>query len=518
MRTLGLLLALLGTPFLANAQQQTDAPEGTLIESAEVSGFPIDQLSPGLRQDINALTGDRLNRERVAVLAARIEGEHPEVIAAVRNVSRPDGQVRVVFLVARISDDQNLALNINARYTIERVEIAGFPETEISQTLRDELQALVGGRLDPDEAKRLDDRLASEAPGWSVKRRISRGSQPGQIRVVFELSPVVESAPAWIPFAPSRSKFVYHSDQGWSGVLDIPIGGPGRKGAPSIPMVGPSNSRFTLGVVLGNDDDQIGEYTGFRFRVENHDVGTERLGVSIELSRFHQTWRTETLAAAASDPSIPELYRARLSVEPLATLALTRHLRLAGGVSISKLESLSRAPESQMASAAVASLGFDQRWKDSSGSSQNVAGSYELRAGTSALESSLVYQRQLGQVRYQYERGSRAVTAAVSLGRLTGAAPLFEKFSLGDSSTLRGWNKFDIAPAGSDRMFYQSLEYSEHHIAFFVDAGSVWEPDTPRRMRVSTGIGYHGENAFLTVGVPLNTSDLRVVFTMGVRF
>ena len=31
-------------------------------------------------------------------------------------------------------------------------------------------------------------------------------------------------------------------------------------------------------------------------------------------------------------------------------------------------------------------------------------------------------------------------------GVLTGTAPLFERFSLGNTTTLRGWNKYDLAP------------------------------------------------------------------------
>jgi hypothetical protein len=48
----------------------------------------------------------------------------------------------------------------------------------------------VGHRLDPDEADRLDDRLETELPGYEVKGRISRGTQSGRIRLVFEVSQV----------------------------------------------------------------------------------------------------------------------------------------------------------------------------------------------------------------------------------------------------------------------------------------------------------------------------------------
>ena len=501
MRTLGLLVAIVGISFPVANAQETDAPEGALIESAEVSGLAFDQLSPGLRQDINALVGDRLNRERVGELATRIEVERPEVIVAVRSVLRPDGEARVIFLVARISDDRDLVSNINARYTVESVEISGVPDTEVSQGLRDDLQALVGDRLDPDEADRLDDRLEAELSGHDVRRRISRGSQPGRIRVVFEVSEV--RARPWIRFAPSRSKFVYHGDQGWSGVLDIPMG--------------ERDVRFTLGLVFGNDDDLLEEYRGYRLRLEGV---TERVGLSIEFARLRQSWQGTTLAALAADPRIPEAYRTRRTIEPLLTFAFSPRVRVTAGYSITELESLSQSPASQMASAAVASVGYDQRWRQASGSRQEVDASYELRAATTALESDLVYTRHFGRARYRSQRGRSTVIASVSLGRISGAAPLFERFSLGDTSTLRGWNKFDIAPAGGDQMVHQSLEYRHGQLAFFFDAGSVWDRDTDARLRLAAGIGLHDDddNAFLTVGFPLNATGVGAVFMMGVRF
>ena len=111
--------------------------------------FPRDELSPGLRRDIDALAGKPLARPDVTQLARRIEEERPEVVVAVRIVARPGDEARVFFLVARISDDAGLGSNINARYTVESVEIEGLKEHEISAALRDRLQALVGTRLDP---------------------------------------------------------------------------------------------------------------------------------------------------------------------------------------------------------------------------------------------------------------------------------------------------------------------------------------------------------------------------------
>jgi hypothetical protein len=505
MRTLAVLIALLFVPCVNARAQEPDAPEGAQIASAQVSGFDFDRLSPGLRQSINALVGNPLNREALRQLAARIEAEHPDVVAAVRSVAAPNSEARVVFLVARISDDRQLGENINARYTIERVEIEGVPEANISQALRDDLQALVGSRLDPDQAEQLDKRLGAELPGYDVRRRMSRGSQPGRLRLVFDVSK--SEGARWLRFAPSKSKLVYHSDQAWSGYLDIPLGG--------------RDHRVRLDLPLGNHDDLIEEYSGYGVRVESRKVGTERLGVNLELSRFRQSWRPTTLSALEADPGIPEAYRIRSTVAPSLTFAVTPRVRVTAGVSVSELEPLERSSESQMANAAVASIGYDQRWRQQGTvASQAVEASFEWRAGTDTLQSDLAYNRYFGRGTYEHDPGRRdiKVIATGSMGHITGTAPLFERFSLGDSSSLRGWNKFDIAPAGGERMLHTSLEFRSHGFALFVDAGSVWDRDTDSRLRVSTGFGLHHDKVFMTLGFPLNTDHLSAAFTAGIRF
>ena len=500
MRTLALLFVLLGLPLVAANAQEADAPEGAVIDAVEISGFSLYSLSPGLQKDINSLVGSPLNREGLNQLASRIEQEQPEVVAAVRGVSRPDGKARVIFLVARISDDTDLTENINARYIVETVDVEG-PYNEISQQLRDDLQKLVGRRLDTDEAERLQERLEKELPGRNVARRISKGSQTGRIRVVFEIF-----EEPWIRFAPTRSKLVYHSQQGWSGVLDIPMSS------------SRSRHRFTAGVAFNDIDELIEEYSGFRLAFESRVIGTEKLGARLEFSRYNQTWEDATLTALASNPGIPELYRNRLTFEPTATFAFNPRVRINGGISISELESLSNSPNSQMANAWLFGISGDHLWQGSNDVRQRAEASYQIRAAVKGLDSDLVYKRHLGQARYQFEQGRSEAIASLSLGYITGDAPLFERFSLGNSTTLRGWDKYDILPLGGERMFHSSVEYRYSHVAVFFDTGSVWDRNTESKIRYSTGFGIHSDNSFLTVGFPLNSDGADVTFMAGVRF
>lgn len=504
MRILSLLLLLLVgvLPCAPVHAQDAAAADGARIGSVDVSGLPLADLSPGLRRDIDALAGERLDRERLEALARRIEDERPDVVAAVRTVNRSDGRADVVFLVARISEDGDLASNINARYVVESVAVDGIPERDIRGSLWDDLQALVGSRLDPDVADRLSELLERERPGYRVQRRIARGSSRGRIRLIFEFHQL--DGPRWIPFTPSRSKLVYHSEQGWSGVLDIPMGS--------------SRHRATVGFAMRNNDDLVEEYSGVRVGLESRRLGTRRLGARIEVSRFNSSWRPETLAALASLPVEVEPYRTRVTVEPSVTVAVNPFLRVTVGASISELESLNRSPFTQRTGALVASVGVSRRWEDDREGRQRIEASYELRSANTALESDLLYRRHTGKARYRLDHGRSTVIADVLVGGITGTAPLFERFALGDSSTLRGWNKFEIAPAGGDRVWHQSLEYRFSVLGLFVDAGSVWDAGADKRIRLGSGFGLHGDNGFLTIGFPLNARELGTTFTMGVRF
>jgi|RhiMethySRZTD1v2_1073278.scaffolds.fasta_scaffold106613_2 hypothetical protein len=501
MRTLALLVLLLGLSFVQANAQEADAPEGAIIDSVEMSGFSPYSLSPGLQKEFDSLVGSPLNRERLNQLVSRIEGEQPEMVAAVRSVVRPDSKAHVIFLVARISEDTDLSENINARYVVESVDLEG-PSSDVSQQLRDDLQRLVGKRLDTEEADRLKERLEKELPGRDVARRISKGSESGRIRVVFE---IIEQP--WIPFAPTRSKLIYHAQQGWSGVLDIPI------------TSSRSRHRFTAGVVFNDIDELIEEYSGFRLGFESRKIGTDKLGVRLDFARFNDTWEDATLSALALNPGIPEPYRNRLTFEPAVTFAFSPSVRLTGGVSLSDMESLMHAPDSQKANAWVAGVSADHTWRSDDGRSQQTAeGSYSLRAAADELDSDLIYKRHFGQARYRYEQGRSEAIGSISLGYVSGEPPLFERFSLGNSTTLRGFDKYDIAPAGGERMFHSSIEYRYAHVAVFFDTGSVWDRDADAKIRYSTGFGVHGDNFFLTLGFPLNGDDASPIFMMGVRF
>ena len=497
MRFLRLLIPLLALPLATALAQEIEPPDGARIATALVSGLDLDRLSPGLQDDIRSLAGSALNRQRLRELAARIEAEHPRFIAGVRASQAPDGAAHVVFVVARVPDH-----DVNARYHVEEVEIRGVPDRDVSRELRAALQALSGRPLDPGEADQLEARLREALPTYSISRRTVRGTQPGRIRLIFDATRAEWSQ--WLRFEPLEANAVYHSDQGWGANLPLSLSS--------------RNVHITPTFAIDNGDDLIEEYSGVGLRVESRKVGSERLGLFFEWSTFDQTWRDATSNALALDPRLPAAYRNRMTVAPLVKFGIAPGLSVAGGVRITELDPLFEDEDARMANAAIAAVSYSLRSKGGRGPRHDVEAGFSLRAGTAGLESDFIYERYVGQAEYTYRQSHHEVRVSGTTGRISGDAPLFERFSLGDSRTLRGWDKYDIAPAGAERMFHTSVEYQYRGLGMFLDAGSVWDDGADRRVRVSTGVTFNPGPVFFTVGFPVNTEEFRAVFTMGFRF
>ncbi len=507
MRTASLTLLLLLLPALPAHAQQTEPPNGTRIADAQVSGLDLDRLSPGLREEIDRLAGTPLDRTRLRELADRIELEEPRYVAAIRTGVDAAGEARVTFVVARVLDEASEA-NVNARYIVEAARLEGAAEAElrVPPKLRADLQALVGKPLDGDAADRLEARLRDALlPDYSVARRSRRGSQPGRIVLIFRIER--SEAASWLRTEPLDAHGVYHSDQGWSANLPLTLSG-------RFLSINPI-------VTISDTEDRIEESSGFALRIESRRVGTERLGAVFEWSTLRETWRSATLDALAANPSLPAAYRHRSNVAPLVKFAVTPRFTVGGGVSITQLDPLDGATdmESRMANAAVGFMRYHQAWGPPGASWRRAfdAG-LTLRSGVDWLQSDLDYTRVLGEASYVQGWGRQRVFLSATGGGTSGDTPLFERFSLGDTRTLRGWDKFDIAPAGGSRMYHASAEYTYRGAGLFLDAGSVWNGGESARHRFSAGITYNPGPVFVTVGFPLNTGQVHAVFAMGFRW
>ena len=189
----------------------------------------------------------------------------------------PDGQARVFFVVGR-QGERGIDDNVNARYIVEHADITGVPDDELSQALRDDLQALVGKRLDSGEPIGCrSDRTGAAALRRLAPHRARQRGGPDQAR----LRGAEEGAPHWLRFEPLRSNVLYHSDQGWGGFWT------------SASATGRSASRRYSPSPTRTISSRI---SGFGLRFETRKLGTRRLGASFEWSWFDPDWREATLA------------------------------------------------------------------------------------------------------------------------------------------------------------------------------------------------------------------------------
>jgi len=121
-------------------------------------------------------------------------------------------------------------------------------------------------------------------------------------------------------------------------------------------------------------------------------------------------------------------------------------------------------------------------------------------------------------VRYSLTHGKHSVADDLTGGLLTGNAPLFERFVLGNSWSLRGWNKNDIDPIGGNRMLNNSVEYRYGALEVFYDTGAVWNSGTAATTRNSVGTGIREGLFTLAVAFPLKDGRTDPVFMLGMNY
>src|SRR5437867_3862238 len=105
-------------------------------------------------------------------------------------------------------------VNVNSRYVVESIQVAGSDEFTLSQGIHEEIQNLIGENLDQAALDALSARIKKELHARSVAYRVMRGDQPEQVKVSFEVKR------RSIGFDVNVPKFLYHSTQGWTGVVE----------------------------------------------------------------------------------------------------------------------------------------------------------------------------------------------------------------------------------------------------------------------------------------------------------
>jgi hypothetical protein len=262
-------------------------------------------------------------------------------------------------------------------------------------------------------------------------------------------------------------------------------------------------------------------------------VGTEHLGLALHYSRYHDRWQPATVLASSTG-----VYRERNTFEPMVTIALDSRLRLTAGVSVSELEMQYPSIHRANANAAVGRLTFQNNWRTPD-ARHLLRADYDLRAGNREMDSDFVYTRHLVHAQYGFGSGHNRLLLSFQAGTISGNAPLFERFSLGDTTTLRGWNKFDVAPLGGNRMIHSTLQYgiggprfgiwtdngTRTSVGFgfhvFYDVGAVGDRGAPIQTRHSAGFGFGSPSSsgfFIELGFPIRSERVQAIFSTGFRF
>ena len=412
----------------------------------------------------------------------------------------------LVAVSALFAGTQDSEFNVNTRYTVETVVINANGWTtnlaadhdqdgKLSPALRKDASALIGEKLNPSMLDEIASRLRKEFHARTVEHRVLRGKSPEYVQVAFD----VKLKPA--RFDVSVPKFLYNSKQGWSGAVE---------GTATV-----GHNGFTAGLV--SDADELPErYSGMVARYENTRLGTDRVHLRFAFEDYHAQWNAATVAAAPLDAfETSAIYRARDNFEPEVTFTLARPLTLSVGASFEQMQFAAAPKES--ANALVTTLRYHRRLEDSDNQHDLDAG-YSLRAATKVLGSDFVYARHRWEFRYMLTRGKNVFIEDAIAGFIGGRAPLYERFTLGNSSTLRGWNKYELDPIGGSRMVHNTAEYRYGVFQIFYDTGTVWDRTDSAVVRHSAGVGLRQGNFSLAVAFPLREGHIDPVFMVGMNY
>ena len=398
-------------------------------------------------------------------------------------------------------------LNINSRYTVESISFVGQRHYRLSNGAMEEMRRLIGAKVSTEALNRLVRHIRGELRATEVTFKLARGGEPNHVKVLLQVDKRRSDFDLSIP------TFSYNSRQGWTGVAE------------AATTIGANT--FTAGVL--SDGDTLAErFTGFKLRYDHRLLGTDRVRLGFEFDSYHELYERATLAAlddAQSSSLGAGAYRSRTDFEPSATFVLSKPLTLTVGLSFEKLEPQISAAHSESANAVVNTLRYHQRWENSDATNQELDAGYNLRAATRLLSTDLAYTRHLINARYGLRHEHQSVEVTLVAGMIYGHAPLFERFVLGNSSTLRGWNKYDLDPLGGNRVVHGSVTYGYHIMRVFYDAGSVWDQGKSPEARhsagigISSGLGIFQKGAFLlAVAFPIRQGRADPVFIAGMNF
>jgi len=394
--------------------------------------------------------------------------------------------------------------NVNSRYTVESVEFPDTHESAFSHRLRQQIRSVAGDKLNVAGLQRLARDIRSELNAHAVSFRIARGSRPDYVRVFFTVDRARSTFDVSVP------KAFWQSNAGWTGVGETTL---------------TAGTNSLTADLLSDGDDLIERFTGVRARVAHRWRSDRPLRLVLDFEDYREDYDQSTRAALAEVPATTAIYRARRNFAPRLEYAVKRDVTVSVGASFEGLESETPSGRSAAANALTARIGWrrDTEGADESRTTSELA--WSLRAATRTLGSDYVYARNEMTGSFRGTWGRHTIEGMVDAGLITGEAPLFDRFALGNSEMLRGWNKFVIDPLGGTRMAYGSIGYRYRMVRVFYDTGAIWDPRQPVTLRQSVGAGVGssfgilGRNeVLLAVAFPLQQSRMDPVFIAGMNF
>lgn len=398
-------------------------------------------------------------------------------------------------------------LNINSRYTIESINFTDHREYKLSTSAMEEIRRLTGAKLSSEALDRLTARIRKELRAHDVTFKLMRGEQPDSVRVLIQVDRAGGAIDASIPI------LTYNSQLGVTAAAQL------------ASTVGLNTFTFRM---LRDTDNLIERYSGIQAQYERNVAANGRIRIGFEFDGYADEYDPSTLLALASESRPSSLgagaYGSRLNYEPSATFVIAEPLTYTVGLSFEQLNGLPSA-RSETANAVVNTLRYHERWGTPGEGTQDLDAGYSLRAATTLLGSDLPYTRHVAHLKYNYTSRAQSLEVVMLAGAIYGQAPLFERFALGDSTLLRGWNKYDLDPLGGNRLVYGSVTYGYHMLRVFYDTGSVWDQGKSPEAKesagvgVSSGLGVLQKGAFLmALAFPFREGRVTPVLIAGMNF
>jgi len=385
-------------------------------------------------------------------------------------------------------------LNVNSRYTIESVQVIGWREKKISTHLRSALNQIVGEKLDHPHLDLLAQEIKKEIHAANVQVKVVRGSIPDQVAVTFEIPPSHE-----LGVDLNVARFLYHSAEGWS-----------AEGNAGTRIKG---NNFTFGMV-SDSDAALERFAGVRAGFERSNVGTDRLSVRFGFAAYHDQWNDATLQADAADT-----YRTRYIFEPQATFVLAEPLALDFGVRVSRYRLAAPLANTESSNAVVSTLRYHQRWgSDLKDVQQEGNANYSVTVATHVLASDPTYARHSVSALYRLKHAHNLLELSFLGGKIAGIAPLFDRFVLGNATTLRGWSKYALDPLGGSHVVHGSINYAYRRVQAFYDTGAVWDKPSQKQQKQSVGVGFKASAFQLAVAFPVGAGHTEPIFYGGMNF